>query len=370
MSFVTVAYCTKGGYEEEANKLRASLEKLNIQHQVRVIYSLGSWQKNCLYKPLFIREMLQKYKKPVLYVDADAVIHKPPALLDTLNADFAVHYFRNLQLASGTLYFNNSVPAINLLDAWIERNRNYPNDADQDNLQHVLEKPGWKNRIKIHYLPAEYCKIFDLMPGVNDPVIEHFQASRRLRAEENITFSEKRKYKEQWQSGYRPSQCALFLPEHIHNMALPEDSLLEIGCGDGSTIRGLCDKGRRCSGVDITLAGIKGDKTGFLEAPAWRMPFKDSQFDLTFSTDVLEHLPFNFVEASIKEICRVTRRKTFHVIASFPDQRNGVELHLTIRPVEWWLDMFSKHSSGNIEFEIMDRKDFLQKVGYGTERAC
>jgi len=366
MNFVTVAYCTKGGYEEEAKKLRGSLEKLGMSHQVRVIHSMGSWQKNCLYKPLFIKEMLQKYGKPVLYVDADAIFYKIPELIDTLTADFAVHYFRNAQLASGTLYFKNSVPALNLLDAWIERNRNYPKDRDQDNLQRVLEKPGWKNRIRIHYLPAEYCKIFDLAPEVKDPVIEHFQASRRLRIEENITFSEQSKYKEQWQSGYKPSQCALFLPEYIHKMALTGESLLEIGCGDGGTIRGLNNKGHTCIGADITLAGINGDRSGFIEAPVWRMPFKDEQFDLTFSTDVLEHLPSNFIEPAIKEICRVTRRKTFHVIANFNDQRNGVELHLTVRPAEWWIQMFAQHGSRKVEVQVIDRKDFLRQVGYGS----
>ena len=366
MNFITVAYCTKGGYEEEANKLRASLEKIGLPNQVRVIHSMGSWQKNCLYKPLFIKEMLQKYGKPVLYVDADAVFHRMPELFETLNADFAVHYFRNAQLASGTLYFKNSIPAFNLLDAWIERNRNYSKDRDQDNLQRVLEKPGWKNRIRIHYLPAEYCKIFDLAPEVKDPVIEHFQASRRLRAEENITFSERNKYKEQWQSGYTPSQCALFLPDYIDEMALPNESLLEIGCGNGGTVRRLNNKGRTCIATDITLAGIKGDNAGFVEAPVWRLPFKDSQFDFTFSTDVLEHLPSNFIESTIKEVCRVTRRKTFHVIANFPDQRNGVELHLTIHPADWWIEMFAKHGLGKVEVQVMDRKDFLQKVGYGA----
>jgi len=366
MNFITVAYCTKGAYEAEVQKLRESMEKLKLPHQIRVIYSMGTWQKNCLYKPIFIKEMLQKYSKPVLYVDADAVFHKSPELFNTLSADFAVHYFRNAQLASGTLFFNNSVAAFNLLDAWIERNRNYPKDRDQDNLQRVLEKPGWKNRLRIHYLSAEYCKIFDLAPEVKDPVIEHFQASRRLRIEENITFSEQSKYKDQWQSGYKSSQCALFLPEYIHKMALSGESLLEIGCGDGGTSRGLINKGHKCIGADITLAGITGEKTGFVEAPIWRMPFKDGQFDLTFSTDVLEHLPSNFVESAIKEICRVTRRKTFHVIANFNDQRNGVELHLTIHPAEWWTQMFAQYGSGKVEVQVIDRKAFLQEVGYGA----
>jgi hypothetical protein len=363
MKFVTVAYCTRGGYEAEASRLRESMELLNMPHQVRVIESLGTWQKNCLYKAVFIREMLEKYKKPVLYVDADAVFHKIPVLIETLEADFAVHYFRNAQLASGTLFFNYTAPALNLLDAWIDKNRHNPKDRDQDNLQRVLEKPGWTNRIRIHYLPAEYCKICDLHPEVQDPVIEHFQASRKLRQEVNTTATEHSKYKEQWQTGYRQSRCAIPMADYVRSAALPDDKLLEVGCGNGLTIKELLNHGIRCTGADITLAGIKGDKTGFVEAPVWRLPFSDDQFDFTFSTDLMEHLPLAFVEPAIVELMRVTRRKMAHCIATFPDQRNGVELHLTVKTIDWWQELFKRNNVKGLELEIVDRKDFLVRMG-------
>jgi len=54
------------------------------------------------------------------------------------------------------------------------------------------------------------------------------------------------------------------------------------------------------------------------------------------------------------------------VIANFNDQRNGVELHLTVRPAEWWIQMFAQHGSRKVEVQVIDRKDFLQQVGYGS----
>jgi ubiquinone/menaquinone biosynthesis C-methylase UbiE len=178
-----------------------------------------------------------------------------------------------------------------------------------------------------------------------------------------IEKQEKNKYARRWIKEYRASQPAFLLADFIHRQALPEDSLLEVGCGSGRTINDLLLKGRRCTGLDITLAGIRGDKTGFVEAPIWRMPFKDEQFDFTFSTDTLEHLPPEMVEAAIKEIFRVTRRKTFHCIATFPHVVDDEPLHLTVQPIAWWVNMFIRYGTTDVGIEIVDRVDFLRSYG-------
>lgn len=180
-NFVIVSFCTHGSYEEESKRLKESLCRLGLFYEIKVIESLGSWNKNCNYKPFFIKEMILKHRLPVLYVDADAVFHKFPELISKIDADFGVHYFNNIQLAGGTLYFNKTAAALTLLDNWIEKNRLNPKALDQQNLQEIIEMPCWRNRLKIFYLPVEYYKVFDLSKNVKDPVIEHFQASRRLR---------------------------------------------------------------------------------------------------------------------------------------------------------------------------------------------
>ena len=180
-NFIIIAYCTPGPYAEEARNLKASLDRQRLFYEIKAIDSLGNWQKNCLYKPYFIQEMLRKFDMPVLYVDADAIFHRFPQLIYELECDFAAHYFKGTQLASGTLYFKNSIPSFNLISYWKDNCKLFPQDPDQLNLQRAVEKPEWQNRINVTYLPPEYCKIFDLTPDCNEPVIEHFQASRRLR---------------------------------------------------------------------------------------------------------------------------------------------------------------------------------------------
>ena len=52
--------------------LRQSLLKLNIDHDIVAINNLGSWQRNTQYKPVFIRQMLDKHNpRPIVCLDAD-----------------------------------------------------------------------------------------------------------------------------------------------------------------------------------------------------------------------------------------------------------------------------------------------------------
>lgn len=191
MNFRIVSYYTRNtSYELEAKKLMESLEKLGLPYEIEAIDSLGSWQKNTHYKAIFIRKMMEKHDEDVVFLDADCVVRRYPDLFDEINAHeyeagLAVHYYKGKQLASGTMFFANCPGVQALVDSWIEENEKNPDVLEQKNLQNVLES-GWeKTLLSILRLPPEYCKIFDLMADIKDPVIEHFQASRRLKEEVN-----------------------------------------------------------------------------------------------------------------------------------------------------------------------------------------
>jgi len=171
--------------------------------------------------------------------------------------------------------------------------------------------------------------------------------------------AEKNKYLYLWTNNYKPSKCAAPLAHYVARNSKPGWSLLDIGCGNGITVNILKERGFDCMGLDITLAGIKDDGRHFVEASVWDMPFPDGFFDFTFSTDLLEHLPQSLVEGSIKEIFRVTRKRTFHSIANFQDVRLGQVLHLTMQPAEWWIRRFEALNAKGLECEIIDRKIFL-----------
>ena len=180
MGFTVVSFYTEQTpYEREVANLIASLDKLGIRYRVRGVKSQGSWEKNCQYKAEYIMDALTSMDTDIVWVDADAVVVKYPLLFDDLACDIAYHYLENRrELLSGTLFFRNNDNARSLVDKWIKVNRTNSR-WDQKNLQEVVEADA---EIRKLILPAEYCKIYDnKLQAVTDPVITHYQASRRFK---------------------------------------------------------------------------------------------------------------------------------------------------------------------------------------------
>jgi hypothetical protein len=181
-------------YEKYATRLRQSLDRLELDHDIQPFPDKVSFTAIVKEKPAFILSMLKKHREKydaVVWVDADAVVHHPPRLLYGITNDLAVHYRDGLELMSGTMFWRTSVCAERALNQWVKAlaspgagapkvcNLDCP---EQQMLQHMMPHLG----ISTYYLPSEYCKIFDLVEA-NDrarkviPIIEHFQASRKTR---------------------------------------------------------------------------------------------------------------------------------------------------------------------------------------------
>ena len=164
-------------YAPLAEKLTNSLDALGLDYKVIQYESMGSWVQNCLYKAEFIRTMQSIHGK-VVWLDADCAVLKYPELFFDIKEDVAYHLFKGKELLSGTLFFNDTEGAAKVLDEWVKRNKSKSRAWDQRNLQEVVNelKPN------AYILPPEYCFIFDLSRsyyGKLDPVIEHYQASRK-----------------------------------------------------------------------------------------------------------------------------------------------------------------------------------------------
>ena len=191
-NLVIVGYYTKNTpYEEEAKKLIESLDKLNLNHDIKGVKSLGSWQSNTRYKVKFLKKMLKKHKgSNLLYVDVDAIVHEQPALFtDSFDYDIAVRWqdfrWRKNECLSGTIYLANNEKTIELCNRWEKLNESESESTktyEQWNLGKVIVEMREEGKIRDANLPPEYTMIFDSMrsmyPNVK-PVIEHFQASRK-----------------------------------------------------------------------------------------------------------------------------------------------------------------------------------------------
>ena len=187
-NWLVISYFTaKTPYKKEAARLEESMLQLTIPHHVAEVPNLGDWQKNTHFKARFIRQMMDRFPtKDLIWVDADAVFHKYPDLFDKLvegEFNFAAHH-RNWkhgkdELLSGTIYIRNNDIMKGVVDDWIRINKQNRSTWEQRNLARALKR---EPQIWIYDLPIEYCCIFDDDDRQQiDPVIEHFQASRRLR---------------------------------------------------------------------------------------------------------------------------------------------------------------------------------------------
>ena len=185
-------------YEEEAGELRKTLDAFGLPHEIEPVESTGSWWLNTQIKAQIILLKLRDHLgRPLVYLDCDARVRQAPTLFRSLHhqCDFAAHFRPDRrfecgrELLSGTLYFSGSPACQGLVQAWIDENErqaaikssNKLRLMDQRTLQTVLAKEIEEYGLMFTELPATYVQIFDIMRDAGDPVIEHLQASRRLR---------------------------------------------------------------------------------------------------------------------------------------------------------------------------------------------
>jgi hypothetical protein len=189
--FLIIAYYTTGNhYEDLSENLKKSCNDFNLPLVLKPIQNLGSWEKNTHYKADFIYECLNTYNQNLVYVDVDAVFRKYPTLFGELDCDIAFRTenfkWRKNEALSGTIFLNNNDKVRTLIKNWISINesipavRNSPMTWEQANMQKAVQ---FDRGINYYNLPPEYTYIFDhtkrMYPNI-EPVIEHFQASRKI----------------------------------------------------------------------------------------------------------------------------------------------------------------------------------------------
>lgn len=166
-------------YKAVADRLRCSCDIFDIQHEILEVPHQGTWLKGVAYKPKFIQQMWRLSAKPIVWVDADAVIKKHPYYFELIKTDIAVHFrsdkrYKN-ELLSGTMFFNKTEGAKRIIDKWVALQEKEPEVWDQRTLQSVVES---EESISVYRLPASYTQIYDTMADRGEPVIEHYQESR------------------------------------------------------------------------------------------------------------------------------------------------------------------------------------------------
>jgi ubiquinone/menaquinone biosynthesis C-methylase UbiE len=106
-------------------------------------------------------------------------------------------------------------------------------------------------------------------------------------------------------------------------MSLAPSSMLEIGTGDGFLKR-FIDGASAISYRSMDIAAdLKPDIVGSAES----IPLGDGAVDMVVACEVLEHLPFEKFEKSLRELARVSRS---HVLISLPHAGPRLKLSLKL----------------------------------------
>lgn len=191
LPLVVSHYTVDTGYEAEVRNLITSLETLDLDYYVEPMKSLGTWRANSNYcSKLVMNALNDNPGRNVLRVDADAVFKQAPTLLaeDAFTADVAAHVhdfpWHQRELLGGTIFFRNTPEVRRLVCEWVRCSTVTQSRLRNPDLLQVLLKSD-KYAVQFAELPDTYCKIFDLMADVRDPVIEHYQASRRFKSQVN-----------------------------------------------------------------------------------------------------------------------------------------------------------------------------------------
>lgn len=195
---ITSYYTLDTPYQQVAHDyLMPSVQKLNLDSDIRGIQNLGSWQANTSYKSEFVWQMLTHHKKDIVFLDSDAVILEYPHLFEQIPEGFEVAchlldknawygniYDPQFELLSGTAFFKYCQATLNLVSVWISLCKKNPNVWEQQ----LLQKAITSTQSKFYPLPLSYCWIVSLPNGSRpivtppDPIIiKHHQVSRQLR---------------------------------------------------------------------------------------------------------------------------------------------------------------------------------------------
>lgn len=180
---VVCYYTVDTPYEVEYEAFARNVASYGLEIDATAIASVGSWVGNCHQKPDIIRAALERHPdRTLMYLDVDARLSRYPDLIDTFVGDVSFHRRNGWELLSGTMLWRSNARTLALVDLWRRCRSQSPGQWDQRTLDTAIglaetEIPD----LRVVPLPPEYAKIFDIMQGVANPVVTHYQASRRLK---------------------------------------------------------------------------------------------------------------------------------------------------------------------------------------------
>ncbi|MBR0707426.1 hypothetical protein [Bradyrhizobium liaoningense] len=116
----------RGADATAAFALRHSLERFDLACHIEPIETQFADRILCFEKAEFMMRMWNKYREPLLFVEAGAVLREAPLLPTFLGCDVALHKWNRWEMSARTLYLGRTKAAETLLRTWLQLAASYP----------------------------------------------------------------------------------------------------------------------------------------------------------------------------------------------------------------------------------------------------
>lgn len=158
-------------YKELANMWVKQMKQFKLHFYIEKHTEFeNSYQEGISYKPMFIMKCIQKFKRPIVYMDIDLRMHKKPFIFGNNYFDFiAINWntdiravkeidFYTFETCGFLMYFNNTHASMKLLEKWntMFEDANNKGKADDRLLAICFHQNNFLKDIKCYWLPMEY----------------------------------------------------------------------------------------------------------------------------------------------------------------------------------------------------------------------
>jgi len=142
-----------------------------------------------------------------------------------------------------------------------------------------------------------------------------------------------------------PKEVRLLIEKH------KVQSILDFGCGKGLTLQEFIN-----SYPDIQCIGFDPGREGFDTLP--------DSVDLIYSSDVLEHIEPELLDATLTDLFSRCNKAMYHLIACHPAKKalsDGRNAHLIIESPKWWKKKLTSLGWNIVEDRIIEYTSEVKK---------
>ena len=119
-------------------------------------------------------------------------------------------------------------------------------------------------------------------------------------------------------------------------------SLCDVGCGYGRFCNEISNFVDDVYGVDIASVAtgnvISNEKIKYIDSDAKDIPLTNNSVEWITSFDCLEHCLPQDIDTILKEFDRIASKGFLFSISYDPCWDHGLQLHMTVKPEEWWIE--------------------------------